>query len=390
MRPLPSTLSVAFHLTHNCNLRCAYCYSGEKFGAGMPDQTADLAVDFAVAEANRQSADHLEIIFFGGEPLLKFPLLCRIVDRLCNVPNGLRVSFKMSTNGLLLSEEVVRELARRNVFVSISLDGGPEVQDRQRPDALGRGTASRLKDGIPRLLSWNPCANVTCVCAPAFADRLDSSVQWIFAQGFSFVTTTLDYSAAWTLDDMERLRQAYERLAEWYVQQTLAGEKFYLSCFDERIRTWTKGPLERCERCSIGQRQFSVAPSGRLYPCVQFVREDRDDSLAIGDIHRGFDESRRAAVFRKSEAQKTECQGCALLPRCSNWCACVNWQTTGRLDRVSPVLCEHERILMPIADRAANQLWGRRNPEFLHKQYNPAFPVLSFVERLVIKEKSHA
>ncbi len=383
------TLSVAFHLTHACNLRCTYCYTGEKFARRMAPETADRGVDFALAEARRQGAEHLEVVFFGGEPLLEPELLCRVADRATAGAGagGLRVSFKTSTNGVLLTEPVLRDLARRRVFVSISLDGDPAIQDRQRPDAAGRGSAARLGEAIDRLLTWNPCANVTCVLTPDGGGRADASVDWLFERGFRYISTTLDYGAPWTRDDLDRLSAAYRRMADRYVERTLAGEKVYVSALDERIRTWTRGPLDRSERCAMGVRQFSVAPSGRLYPCVQFVREDRDDEWAIGNVASGFDEGKRRGSSCEAEAEKAECDGCALSARCSSWCACVNWQTTGRVDRVSPIVCEHDRILLPIADDAARRLWRARSGVFLHKMYNPAFPLLSFAETLVIRHE---
>ncbi len=382
------TVSATFHLTHDCNLRCVYCYTGLKFGAGMSPEVADRGVDFAIAEARGSNAEHLEIVFFGGEPLLRRDILYRVADRATAAAGGgLRVSFKMSTNGVLLSEETVRELARRRVYVSISLDGDPEVQDRQRPDAAGHGSAERLNGAIDRLLAWNPCAHVTCVITPDSAGRADASVRWLFERGFAYVSTALDWSAPWTAEDLESLGDAYRRLADWYVARTTAGEKFYLSCFDERIRSRTKGPLGKDERCEIGARQFSIAPSGRLYPCVQFVGEDRDHGFAIGDLEHGFDQARRRALGCGSEAEKEECTGCALQPRCASWCACINLQTSGRIDRVGALVCEHERLLLPIADEAANRLWQKRDPHFLHKHYNPAWPVLDFAERVVLRER---
>ncbi|HVX16140.1 MAG TPA: radical SAM protein [Pirellulales bacterium] len=385
MTAADGTLSVAFHLTHNCNLRCVYCYTGAKFASGMTDDVADRGADFALAEARQQGVGHLEIIFFGGEPLMKLDLLCRIADRLHDAAGRLRTSFKMSTNGTLLTARAVEELAKRRVYVSISLDGPPELQAMQRPFAAGHDTTAALAgaiDGaIDRLLRWNPCANAHCVITPSTAGRLDTSVQWIFARGFAYVSTALDYSANWTRANLKELESAYKRLAGWYFDRTLSGEKLYLSCFDDRIHSRTRGPLERSERCHIGHRQFSIAPSGRLYPCVQFVREDEDLSLALGDVFAGFDSQRRATLAACSEQPKPECGGCALADRCSSWCACVNWQSTGRVDRASPLLCEHERLLMPIADRLANRLWKRRNTIFLHKHYNPAYPALSFAER---------
>ena len=389
MENVSRTLTATFHLTHNCNIRCGYCYTGAKFGVGMSDETAEEAVRFCLREAGGQRADLLETVFFGGEPLLRRDLLCRIADRFLGTSKDFEVTFKMSTNGLLLTEDVVRDLARRRVYVSLSVDGEPEVQDRQRPDALGRGTSDRLAPAIRRLLEWNPCANANCVITPGSADRVDRSVQWLYRRGFAYVSTTLDYGADWSPDDLRKLKAAYERLAEWYLRMTVDGRKFYLSCFDEKIRTRTRGPLDRSERCSLGYRQFSIAPSGRLYPCVQFVREDAGDEYAIGDVRSGFDETRRGRVFGCAEEDKPECGGCALLPRCASWCACVNWQSTGRIDRASPLVCEHDRILMPIADGVANRLWKRRNPLFIHKHYNTAFPVLNFMEDVIVREKRH-
>ena len=384
------TLSAAFHLTHNCNLRCTYCYTGEKFGPGMNRATADRAVDFCVAEAQRQNIRHLEIVFFGGEPLMKLDLLCRIADRTIEHSGGMRVSFKMSTNGVLLTERAVRRLAARGVYVSCSIDGDPRLNASQRPGADGRDTSQKLEAAIDRLLQWNPCASANCVFTDESAGRLDESVRWIHQRGFAYIQTALDSTSPWTPAAFRELQQAYRRLADWYVALTSSGRKFYLSCFDDRIQQWARGPLQRGERCHIGHRQFSIAPSGRLYPCVQFVREDQDDTYVIGDVFRGFDRERRAALAICAEDEKPECGGCALLPRCSSWCACANFQSTGRIDRASPVVCEHERILMPIADQVGNRLWRRRDSNFLHKHYNPAFPALAFAEELIIKERDHA
>ncbi len=390
------TVSATFHLTHACNLRCTYCYTGEKVGKAMPVETAEAASAFVMEQARSRRARHLEVVFFGGEPLLKPDLIYRICDRLtesvAEEKIARRLTFKMSTNGLLLSREVLDALVARGVFISISLDGDPSVQDAQRPDARGRGTSERLKDVIERLLTVNPCANVTCVATPAHADRLDRSVRWLFSRGFRYVSTTLNYGEEWTRADLRRLEGAYRRLADWYVERTLGGEKLYLSCFDEKIRTRALGPLGKSERCSIGTKQFSIAPSGRLYPCVQFVHED-DDAAAewvLGDVWGGFEADRRSALASCADAPKDECSGCAIDDRCASWCACVNWQSTGRVDRTSPLVCEHERILMPIADEAANRLWKSDDPTFVHKHYNPAFPVISFAEHLVMREVENA
>jgi uncharacterized protein len=352
----------------------------------MTDMVGNRAVDFCLAETRQAGADHLELIFFGGEPLMKLDLLCQLVDRAHQAAEGLRVTSKLSTNGVLLSERAIERLAQRGVYVSLSLDGDPELQAAQRPDVNGRDISAQLDQAITRLLSWNPAASVNCVVTPESAGKLCESVKWINGRGFAYIQTALDYSADWTRADLETLRQSYLALADWYYAQTTAGKKFFLSCFDQRIQSWARGPLDKSERCHIGRRQFSIAPSGRLFPCMQFVREDQDDRFVIGNVFDGFDDPKRDEITGCSEQDKPECGGCALTSRCSSWCACINWQSTGKLNQASPLVCEHERILMPIADKVANRLWRRRDSMFLHKQYNPAFPVLSFAEDILVRQ----
>ncbi|MCF6177591.1 MAG: SPASM domain-containing protein [Victivallaceae bacterium] len=381
-----STQSVALHLTHNCNLRCSYCYAGRKMAQSMDRATIDQIVAFSLNEAERRQVSQLDVIFFGGEPLLELELLCYACDKFITQASDINISFSLSTNGLLLTPETLETLSQKRIYISVSIDGIPDVQDKQRPLPTGAGSSAFLLDVIPHLLKWNPCADVRCVVTPHSAAQLDKSVQWLAAQGFAYITTALDYSAGWTKSDLFVLKEALERLADWYCRKMQAGESLYLSCFDERISTRTKEPLQCSERCAIGIRQYSIAPSGNLYPCVQFVQDDTSDKLTIGDIWQGFDETKRNAIYNCAAKDKKECKGCKVKERCSSWCACANWSSTGKIDAASPVVCEYERIIIPIADTIGNRLWKNRSKTFVHKFYNPAFPVLNFAEQLIIKE----
>ncbi|MEM7040959.1 MAG: SPASM domain-containing protein, partial [Bacteroidota bacterium] len=271
---------------------------------------------------------------------------------------------------------------RRNIFVSISLDGEPELHDAQRPNAGGKGSWKAVEAGIERLLAWNPVANVTCVITPESAERVHESVPWIYDLGFRFITTALDYRSDWTQDALDRLRKSYTRLGKWYEARMRSGEHFYLSCFDDRIQSRTRAPLAPTERCSIGYKQFSITPEGELYPCIQFVTTERIPEFRIGDLTHGFDESYRARMACSTKVDDDDCAGCALSERCNNWCACVNYQSTGRIDQVSPVVCLHEQLLIEVADRVGNRLWKRREKMFLQKHYDPVYSILAHADLL--------
>ncbi len=375
-----NTLAVAFHLTHHCNLRCNYCYTGEKLPIAMSRQTADAGIDFVLKEAKQHKIPRLDITFFGGEPLLEKELLLYIADRFIAEKGTITVDFKTSTNATLITSEVLQELDSRGVYISISIDGNPTVQDEQRKLAGGQGSSRLVEKAIPLLLKNNPCTNVTCVITPATAARITESVDWIYSQGFRFITTTLDYSADWTMDDMKILAKGYEQLGKWYEKKMMKQERFYLSCFDERIRTRTFEPIAKNERCHLGYRQFSIAPDGELYPCIQFVTTEKIPEFMIGHVQDGFNESCRNYITSASEKEKPECSGCQLKSRCSSWCACINYMSTGSIEKASPVVCQHERLLLPITDKVANRLWKKRSNLFIHKHYNPVYPIISHLE----------
>ena len=122
------------------------------------------------------------------------------------------------------------------------------------------------------------------------------------------------------------------------------------------------------------------------------MRESGSLQLRTDDLsrHRGLvylettKRRKRARIRAESEREKEPCHACALRTRCSHTCGCLNWQTTGTVTEVSPVLCHHERMLIPIADRVGRILYRERNPLFLHKHYNASWSVLSLLEDVAV------
>jgi uncharacterized protein len=134
------------------------------------------------------------------------------------------------------------------------------------------------------------------------------------------------------------------------------------------------------ERCELGLRQISVAPDGTLYPCTQFAANGGDPAFAIGHATTGIDYAARDRIYALNVEEKPGCDTCAIRARCNHHCGCLNRQATGNIRTVSPVLCAHERIVLPIADALAARLFKRRSPMFLQKHYNELYPLVSLVE----------
>ncbi len=374
----------ALHLTHGCNLRCTYCYTGEKFGLHMETDTARRSIDFLFENAPDK---FLTLTFFGGEPLARFDVLREVVhhakgrvDRRETAVE--RVHFRMVTNGVLLTPEMLDFFRANDVLFTLSLDGCREAHEANRPQVGGGSSFDAILERVPAILESFPYTPINMTISPASVPFVARSVDFLLDTGFRYLSPSLAYNMPWTRAHMDALAGQYRDVQRIYVRRHRQGEKFYFSLFDEKIRAHAHGPPESSECCGIGLRKVSVAPSGRLYPCTQFVQEDgpREACHAIGHVDQGFDPARQDAFLAKNHAPRSECETCVFQSRCSNYCGCTNYQATGDSTRVSPVLCEHERIVIPMADEVAETLWKERNPTFIRKIYDPTYPISSYIE----------
>jgi uncharacterized protein len=310
-------------------------------------------------------------VFFGGEPLLRRNLIsdtirhCRSVSR----ESGRRFAFHMPTNGLLLDEAFLIGPDTREVQVSLSIDGTLAAHNANRVDAHGQGSWEAVSTAAMLLLKHQPDASAQMTVTPYTARWLAASVKRLHGMGFKSIVSSLDHGGKWLPRHFRTLARQYEILAEWYCRAYLAGDVVRFSPFDHKIQSRIRPDRGHLAQCHFGQRQISVAPSGRLYPCVQFVGDGEGDEWCIGDVKRGLDERARARLRDLSTEDPPACNACLIRSRCMHSCGCQNLQTTGWLDRVSPVVCAHERTVLPIADQVAERLYSEGCPAFMATHY---------------------
>jgi uncharacterized protein len=379
---------LTLHLTARCNLNCRYCYAVPHEGNDMSIETAKAAIDLSASgNLKKQQDDSLGIIFFGGEPLLRRDLIIEII-RYCRTvesATGQKFYFKVTTNGLLLDEEFLTGDDTSDIFVAISHDGVKPAHDEHRRDKAGNGSFDRLESTIPLLLKYKPYAPVLMVITPDTLRYYAESVAYLYEQGFKYLICSPEYSSPWDSKAVKELRRQYEKIADWYYDRTMEEEKFYFSPFEVKIASHVFPGTCKRDRCELGLRQISVAPDGQLYPCVQFVG---DKTYVIGDVQQGIDEQARQRLYEQNAREKESCVECAIQDRCNHFCGCLNRQATGSIDIVSPMLCAHERTIMPIVDALASRLYEKRNSLFIQKHYNDLFPLLSLVEDTVSSRRT--
>ncbi len=371
-------MHVTLHITTRCNFRCGYCYSPPRAGLEMSKEVATKAIELA----SRMSPNNTGVIFFGGEPLLRKDFIFEVIDA-CSQrqrKSGCQFHYKVTTNGSLLDEVFIESATGARLSIAVSLDGVREAHNTHRVTDAGAPTFESLIPQITALLRRQPYASALMVVTPETVDQYARSFDYLIRLGFRYIIASLNYAGDWRRSHLRRLEREYRKIATRYESQTRAGHKFYFSPFEKKIASHVHGKEALCQQCYFGVRQLSVAPDGSIYPCVQFVKDGRDGDYCLGNVWDGIDRERQSALFSASRALKSTCQDCALLGRCENQCSCLNWQTTGAIDQVSPILCETERLLIPIVDELAAKLYRVRAPLFIQKHYNPIYPLLSFLE----------
>jgi uncharacterized protein len=344
----------------------------------MTLETARQALRFGA----RTTGGSCGIVLFGGEPLLCKDLIRSLVAKaraMARRGEG-NFHFKMTTNGLLLDDSFLEFAVENDILVAMSVDGVAAAHDRHRRLPDGSPTFDRLLPRLRSLLAVRPYSSVLMVVNPDTAARFAESVCFLLDVGCRYLIVSLNYAAPWSEEDLEVLRGQYERLGDCYIEWTRQERKFYLSPFEVKLSSHIQGEDVCREHCELGMRQTSVDPEGFLYPCVQFVKAGPESRWCIGSVFSGIDQVKRSRLRDQSQSDKEPCRRCAIRPRCHNTCGCLNWQTTGSVAQVSPVLCRHEQMLVPIADRVGEALFREGNDLFLNKHYNPAYPVVSLLE----------
>jgi uncharacterized protein len=374
-------MNLTLCLTHDCNLRCAYCYAGRKDARRMTWETAKRAVDFAFEQTLKRASvmglpPEAQVGFFGGEPLLEWDLLKRSAAYADQEAVRLGVALKktVTTNMTLLDAGRAEWLRELGFYVGLSLDGSAAMHDALRRFPDGSGSHAACAEALAFYRGAAARAEVIVVADPRTIGELAGSVAWLLSEDIWNIAINPNFYIEWPEDALGEWRVAYERIGELYAACYRRNEPVRVNVIDGKIRVRLKEGYAACDTCGFGIDEVAVAPSGNLYPCERIVGDDTNEALRLGTVSGGFDAERRAAVVACRGNTVSECEECPVRARCMNWCGCINYATTGAVNRVAGIVCFHERMAIEAADRVAAALFAERNAAFLAKFYG-AVPV---------------
>ena len=348
--------ALCLHVAHTCNLNCSYCFASQgKFHgerALMPFEVGRRALDFLME--NSGSRRNLEVDFFGGEPLMNWDVVKRLVAyaRSVEKEKGKNFRFTLTTNGMLIDEDVIQFANREMHNVVLSLDGRREVHDRFRVDYQGQGSFDQIVPKFQKLVQARGNRNYYMRGTfthwnPDFLQDIEAMLDLGFTElSMEPVVCAPEDPAALTEEDKGIVMEQYEKLAQKMLERKKAGKPF---TFYHYMIDLESGPCiyKRISGCGSGTEYMAVTPWGDLYPCHQFVGEER---FRLGSVFEGVANPGVQEEFRRCNVYaRPDCADCWAKLYCAGGCAANAYHATGSISGIYQYGCDLFRKRMECA-----------------------------------------
>ncbi len=360
--------ALCLHVAHTCNLNCSYCfasqgkYHGER--ALMSFDVGKRALDFLVE--NSGTRKNLEVDFFGGEPLMNFDVVKKLVAYARSIEKEKNKNFRftLTTNGVLIDDDVIEFSNREMSNVVLSLDGRKEVHDKFRVDYAGNGSWEKIVPKFQKFVRERGGKNYYMRGTfthhnPDFLEDIRTMLDLGFTElSMEPVVCAAGDPSELTQEDLPIVLKQYEKLAELMLEREEAGKPF---TFYHYMIDLKGGPCiyKRISGCGSGTEYMAVTPWGDLYPCHQFVGEEK---YKLGDVFDGVTNNPAQEEFASCNVYaREECKNCWAKLYCSGGCAANAYHATGSVKGVYKYGCElfKKRMECAIMVQVAKAIKGK-------------------------------
>ncbi|MDO5733747.1 MAG: thioether cross-link-forming SCIFF peptide maturase [Eubacteriales bacterium] len=365
----PKFKAMCLNICHDCNMRCTYCFAGTgDYGherSMMSYETGCQAIDFLVRESGKRR--NLDIDFFGGEPLLNWPVVkdlvyyCREIEK----RSGKNLRLTLTTNCSLLSEEKIKFINEHFANVVLSIDGREKIHDKMRPFTGGRASHQFIVDKIRRFVELR--GDKSYYLRGTFTAHNLDFAEDVFALAELGAQVSLepvvappelDYSIG--PQHLEQIKREYERLGKLLSESELRGENINFFHFNIYLQG---GPClyKRAKGCGVGTEYCAVTPTGDIYPCHQLVGEEQ---FILGNVATVAEEGLRSdylGLFKRLLLpDKDACRACWARYFCSGGCAANAYFACGDPDAISEINCELQKKRLEVSLWLENERRERR------------------------------
>lgn len=368
--------ALCLHIAHDCNMCCKYCFAGEGEYSGdrslMSFEVGKRALDFLIEQSG--SRKNLEVDFFGGEPLLNFDVVKQLVAyaRSIEKEKGKNFRFTLTTNGVLLNDEVMEWANKECYNVVLSLDGRKETNDRMRRTRNDKGTYDLILPKFQKMAKErNQQGYYIRGTYTHYNTDFANDILHLADLGFEQlamepVVTDPKMDYALQESDIPKLKDQYDLLAKEMCKRNREGKGF---TFFHYMIDLEGGPCiyKRISGCGVGTDYMAVTPWGDLYPCHQFVG---DEKFLLGNVFDGVKNTDIVNEFKLCNVYSREaCQDCFAKLYCSGGCSANAYHTTGKITGTCDMSCERHckrvenAIMIKIDELFANSENNENNQE---------------------------
>ena len=339
--------ALCLHIAHTCNLNCSYCFASQGKYQGdraiMSFEVGKRAFDFLIE--NSGTRRNLEVDFFGGEPLMNWDVVKQLVAyaRSIEKEHNKNFRFTLTTNGLLIDDEVIDFLNKEMSNVVLSLDGRRDVHDLFRKDYAGNGSYDKIVPKFKRLVEARGGKDYY-VRGTFTHNNVDFTNDIFHMADLGFTELSMEPvvcaptdPCALTKEDMPKIFEQYEILAKEMIKRKKEGRPF---TFYHYMLDLKNGPCiyKRITGCGSGTEYMAVTPWGELFPCHQFVG---DPKYSLGNIYDGVTNTEIQEGFRSCNAYaRPQCADCWARLYCSGGCAANAYHATGSINGIYEYGCE--------------------------------------------------
>ena len=342
--------ALCLHIAHDCNLACRYCFAeeGEYHGrrALMSYEVGKKALDFLIKNSGNRR--NLEVDFFGGEPLMNWQVVKDLVayGREQEKIHNKHFRFTITTNGVLLNDEIQEFVNKEMDNVVLSLDGRKEINDQMRPFRNGKGSYDLI---VPKFQKLAESRNQEkyYIRGTFTRNNLDFSNDIMHFADLGFKQMSIepvvgDESDPYAIreEDIPKIMEEYDKLAKMMIEREKEGKGFNFFHF---MIDLNGGPCvaKRLSGCGSGTEYLAVTPWGDLYPCHQFVGQD---DFLMGNVDDGIVKPEIADDFRSCNVySKDKCRNCFAKFYCSGGCMANSYNFHGTIHDTYEIGCEMQR-----------------------------------------------
>lgn len=342
--------ALCLHVAHDCNLRCKYCFASQGDFKGdrslMTFETGKKALDFLLQNSGNRR--NLEVDFFGGEPLMNFDLVKKLVayGREEEKKYDKHFRFTITTNGVLLDDEIQDFINENMDNVVLSIDGRKEINDEMRPTTNGKGSYDIIVPKFKELIDKRGDKDYF-IRGTFTNENLDFSedLEDFYSHGFkktSIEPVVTDEREPYAIreEHLDKILSEYEKMSKDYIEIRKKDKDFSFFHF---IIDLSQGPciVKRTVGCGAGSEYVAITPQGEIYPCHQFVGEE---DFLLGNVDEGIKNTDLRDTFKNSNVYTNEdCPTCWARYYCSGGCHANAYYSNNDLSKPYKVGCEMEK-----------------------------------------------